>query len=169
MVDTHRGCLPAPSEEAPLGSSPQSMRPEFRNPRRLLAGVIVAGVAFAVLGTVAAVWENPFFIRMTVVSGWEIALLAILSLMSGLYVVIRRPACSIRGAGLGGVLGFLGIACPICNKILLMLFGTELLLTYFEPIRIYVALSGVAVLAWAIWREWLGWVRLEAESQPLAS
>lgn len=169
MDDTRCGCLPAPSAEAPLDRGPPPMRAEFRNPRRLLAGGIVAGVAFAVLGTVAAVWENPFFIRMTAVSGWELALLAILSLMSGLYVVIRRPSCSIRGAGLGGVLGFLGIACPICNKILLMLFGTELLLTYFEPIRIYVALLGIAILAWAIWREWHGWARLEAASQPLAS
>lgn len=58
-------------------------------------------------------------------------------------------------AGVGGVLGFLGVACPVCNKILLLLFGGELLLTYFEPVRLYVAAVGTAILAVAVVLEWL--------------
>jgi hypothetical protein len=69
-------------------------------------------------------------------------------------LTIRRRACSAKLAGSGGVLGFLGIACPVCNKVLLLLFGGELLLTYYEPIRIYVAALGVAVAALAVGREW---------------
>jgi hypothetical protein len=61
-----------------------------------------------------------------------------------------RAACADRAAGMGGILGFVGIACPVCNKLLLMLFGGELLLTYFEPIRLYVAAAGAAILAAAI-------------------
>lgn len=57
-------------------------------------------------------------------------------------------------AGVGGVLGFLGVACPVCNKILLLLFGGELLLTYFEPVRLYVAAAGTAILAVAVILEW---------------
>jgi hypothetical protein len=97
---------------------------------------------------------NPLFIRMTPVGGFEIAFLAALSVLLGVYVAIRRPACSVKLAGSGGVLGFLGVACPVCNKVLLLLFGGELLLTYYEPVRIYVAALGVAVAALAVGREW---------------
>ena len=117
-------------------------------------GIGVAGLSFVVLGTVSALWENPLFIRMTPVGGFEIAFLAALSVLLGVYVAIRRPACSVKLAGSGGVLGFLGVACPGCNKVLLLLFGGELLLTYYEPVRIYVAALGVAVAALAVGREW---------------
>lgn len=125
--------------------------------RRLLAGAAVAFAAFAALGTVAVLWDNPFFIRMTPVGGWEIGLLALLSLLSGFYVAIHRPFCSNKTIGVGGVLGFVGVACPVCNKILLLVFGGELLLAYFEPIRIYVAALGVLIAAWAVFHEWRQW------------
>lgn len=124
---------------------------------RLLAGVTVTLAGFAVLGTVAALWKTPFFIRMTPTGDWEIGLLALLALLSGLYVMIRRPFCSNKTAGAGGVLGFVGVACPVCNKVLLYAFGSELLLTYFEPTRIYLAALGVIIAAWALVHEWRHW------------
>lgn len=120
---------------------------------RWTKGTAVALLAFAVLGTVSALWRNPVFIRMTPAGELEIALLALLSLLLGLYVAVRRPTCSNTTAGTGGVLGFLGVACPTCNKILMLLVGGEVLLTYFEPARIYVAALGVAVVAAAVVRE----------------
>jgi hypothetical protein len=72
----------------------------------------------------------------------------------GAYVAIRRPACSMGTAATGGILGFLGVACPVCNQVLLLIFGGELLLTYFEPIRVYVAAAGTLVVAVAVWIEW---------------
>ncbi len=113
-------------------------------------GAAVALLAFGALGTVSALWGNPLFMRMTPAGGWEIGLLGVLAMLSGLYVAIRLPACADRTAGVGGVLGFIGVACPTCNKILMLLFGGELLLTYFEPFRIYVAAAGVAILAVAL-------------------
>jgi len=35
------------------------------NLRRILRGTVVGVALFALLGTVAAVWSNPFFVRMT--------------------------------------------------------------------------------------------------------
>jgi hypothetical protein len=122
--------------------------------KRQFAGLAVAATAFAALGTVAALWENPLFVRMTPAGGWEISLLAFLSVLTGLYVVIRRPFCSNKAVGAAGVLGFVGVACPICNKILLLAFGSELLLVYFEPVRIYATILGVVIAAWVVLREW---------------
>ena len=122
--------------------------------RRWAKGVLTAVSAFVILGTVSALWSNPFFVRMTPVGGWELALLGTLSALLGVYVAVRRRTCGARTASLGGVLGFLGIACPVCNKILLLAFGSELLLTYFEPVRVYVAAAGVAVVGVAVVLQW---------------
>jgi hypothetical protein len=130
---------------------------------RVLTGLAVALASFAALGTMAALWENPIFIRMTPAGDLEIVLLGALSLLLGVYVGIRRPFCSVKTVTTGGVLGFIGVACPVCNKILLLLFGGELLLTYFEPVRIYVAALGVLLAGAAVMHEWVLIRRQSAE------
>jgi hypothetical protein len=122
--------------------------------RRLLLSAGVAVGSFAALGTVSALWDNPLFIRMTPAGGVEVGLLFLLSLGLGAYVGVRRSCGPDNTASAGGVLGFLGIACPVCNKLLLLLFGGELLLTYFEPVRVYVAAAGALLVGWALAREW---------------
>ncbi len=119
--------------------------------RRIALGLGVAAAMFAGLGTVAALWENPLFMRMTPTGGFEIILLLLLSALAGVYVGLPRTDCGTRTAGTGSVIGFLGIACPVCNKILVLLFGSALLLEYYEPVRLYLALGGVVLLAVAIW------------------
>lgn len=119
--------------------------------KRIAWGVGVAAAMFAGLGTVTALWENPLFMRMTPTGGFEITLLLLLSALAGLYVGLPQTECGKRTAGTGGVIGFLGIACPVCNKILMLLFGSALLLEYYEPARLYLALGGVVLLAVAIW------------------
>ena len=134
-------------------------------PKRIVAGIAVAIVSFVLLGTVAALWDNPFFVRMTPAGGWEIAMLGAMSAISGVYVAIRRPFCSVKGASAGGILAFLGVACPVCNKILLLIFGGELLMTYFEPVRIYVAAIGALLIGWFTIREYL-LIRRQPEPVP---
>lgn len=124
-------------------------------PKRIVTGVLTAIGSFALIGTVTALWDNPVFTRMTPAGGWEIAMLAAMSLTAGVYVAIRRPFCSVKGASAGGVLAFLGVACPVCNKVLLFIFGGELLLTWFEPLRIYVAAIGALLVGWFTVREFL--------------
>ncbi|KAA0679522.1 hypothetical protein [Roseomonas genomospecies 6] len=126
----------------------------LRPPLRALRGAAAAAATFLVLGTVTAVWPNPVFIRMTPTQGFEIWLLAVQAVLVGVYVAIRRPMCSPRGAGLGSVLWFLGIACPTCNKLLLLVFGADLLLAHFEPYRLHLAVVGAAVTAAAVAWEW---------------
>jgi len=121
--------------------------------RELAASVGFAVVGFMLVGTVTALWSNPWFVRMTPAAGFEVALLAAQCLLGGLYLGIRAPSCGVKSAGSGSVLGMLGVACPICNKVLLAIFGSGLLLTYFEPIRLYVGLLGTGILLFALYRK----------------
>lgn len=115
--------------------------------------VFFAAGLFIVGGSVAALWNNAFFVRMTPVVGYEYALLAIEAGLAGLYMGLKAPACSIGAAGSGSILGFLGVACPICNKLLMLLFGGQLLMTYFEPIRPIVGTLGIGLLIFALWKK----------------
>lgn len=110
-------------------------------------------LAFGIAGTVTASWPNPLFVRMTPSGTAELVFLTLGAALVGVFTAVRRPACSLRRAGVGGVLGFLGIACPVCNKLLVLLIGAPVLMTYYEPIRLYVAAAGVLLLATAIARE----------------
>lgn len=123
-------------------------------PIRSLRGAMAAVMTFLLLGTVTAVWPNPMFVRMMPTQGFEVWLLAMQAMLVGTYVAIRRPRCSFRGAGVGSVLGFMGIACPTCNKILLLTFGADLLLVYLEPYRLHLATAGAVITAAAVTWEW---------------
>lgn len=131
---------------------------------RALRGLTAALLSFLAIGTLTALWPNPLFARMTPVQGFEIWMLVLQSLLIGLYVAVRRPRCSVRNAGLGSLIAFLGIACPTCNKILLLVFGANLLVERFEPLRLYVAAAGVLLTALALALE----MRAATTSSPLA-
>ena len=120
-----------------------------------LSTLIIASAAFLLLGTITALWNNSFFIRMTEVNGWDYIILSFESLMIGLFFGIRAPHCATKKAGIGGVLGFVGFGCSICNKILLLLFGSSFLLSYFEPVRHYVGALGLLLFSYALIQRWL--------------
>lgn len=123
-------------------------------PRRLLHALAVAVLTFLAVGTLTALWPNPLFARSTPAQGFEIAALAVQCGLIGLYVLIKRPVCSSHPVGFGALLGFFGVACPTCNKLLIVLVSTDALLTYVEPYRLAVALVGTAVTAAAVAWEW---------------
>lgn len=134
----------------------------------LARGSAVAAAMFVLLGTVAALWSNPFFTRMTPAGGLEIAMLFLQSVLAGVYVALPKSPCGRRTAGAGAIIGFLGIACPVCNKLLVFLIGSALLLEYFEPVRLYVALGGALLLALAVWLKLARPECLKAEAQTTA-
>lgn len=109
---------------------------------------------FLAVGTVSALWPNPLFARMTPAQGFEIWALALQSLLVGVYVLVRRPACSVKPMGIASVIAFLGVACPTCNKILLLVLGSELILAHIEPLRPHIAAAGLALTAVAVAWEW---------------
>lgn len=113
---------------------------------RTAQGFLVATISFLLLGSVAALWDNPWFVRMTPAGAWEVTALLSMSMLSGIFIAIRRQACSLRPTGAGGIIGFVGIACPTCNKVLMLLFGGEFLMAYLEPLRPHLATLGVLIL-----------------------
>lgn len=122
--------------------------------RRGLRGTAAGLALFAVLGTVAAVWANPFFVRMTPVGPWEFGATVLTALFAGVTVALWVPRCRLGTSGTGGVASFLGIACPTCNKILMLIFGGPALLAWFDPLRPWVAAAGVIVMGFAALRTW---------------
>jgi hypothetical protein len=124
------------------------------DPHKIGDGIIVAGFSFAAIGTVTAVWANPVFTRMTPIGIWEIPSLVLVAALTGIFAAVRRPACATGRAGLGGLASFLGIACPTCNKILMLVFGGEALMRWFDPVRPLMTLLGIGLLCMAIRNEW---------------
>lgn len=122
--------------------------------RRGLRGTAAGLGLFAVLGTVTAVWANPLFIRMTPVGPWEFVATVLTAMLAGVTVALWVPRCRLRTSGTGGIASFLGIACPTCNKILMLIFGGPALLAWFDPVRPWLAAAGVIVMGIAAVRTW---------------
>lgn len=121
---------------------------------RMVQAAAAALATFLAVGTLTALWPNPLFGRSAPAQGFEIAALAVQSSLIGLYVLVRRPRCSAKPVGAGALLGFFGVACPTCNKVLILLFSTEALLAHVEPYRLHAAVAGALVTAAAVAWEW---------------
>ena len=121
--------------------------------REWFISLSITVATFLLFGTVTALWSNPFFIRMTEASDLYYVILGFETILIGLFFGIRAPKCAVKKAGFGGIFGFLGFGCSLCNKLLLLLFGSSFLLTYFEPIRYYVGVTGILIFSFALFQK----------------
>ena len=87
--------------------------------REKLSSLIIASSAFLLMGTMTALWSNPYFIRMTEENVWDYLILSVEALLIGLFFGIRAPRCATKKAGIGGILGFFG-------------FGSSMALQFFD-------------------------------------
>ena len=60
-----------------------------------------------------------------------------------------RPS---RAGMVGGVLAYLAVGCPVCNKVALLALGYTGALTWFAPVQPWLAAGGIALLAVALLR-----------------
>ena len=118
--------------------------------REKLSSLIIASSAFLLMGTMTALWSNPYFIRMTEENIWDYLILSVEALLIGLFFGIRAPRCATKKTGIGGILGFFGFGCSACNKFILLLFSSTFILTYFEPVRHYVGVLGILLFSHAL-------------------
>jgi len=127
---------------------------------RLLAfvgvSVLAAGAYATVIAVPTAIIANPWFVRMTPPTVWSWLFWILPALLFGpltaSYVIQLRPAsCSVDGATMGaGLLSYLAVGCPICNKVVVALMGVGGALTYFQPVQPVLGAVSVALLAYGL-------------------
>ncbi|GAA2964170.1 hypothetical protein [Kitasatospora cinereorecta] len=130
--------------------------------RRWAAAITGALATAAITGVPTAVVPTPWFSRSVPVQWWNYPAWAVTAALAGLvlatYVAAgpsARPTDSDSGRRLGylgGVLSFLAIGCPVCNKVVLLLVGASGALSYWAPLQPLVAVASVVLLAEAALR-----------------
>lgn len=138
--------------------------------RQWIAAGVAALATALVLGLPTDVIPNPIFGRPVDVTWWSPLVLAITAVLGGMvaatYVRPSGSAASTRSgdaqvaavdgdrpgrlAGIGGVLGFVAIGCPVCNKLVVLALGTTGALNWFAPLQPVLAVAAVVALAVAL-------------------
>ncbi len=127
------------------------------SPRRWLVAALAAIVTYLSVGLPTAVIENPVFARSVEVTPWSVPVLVITSVLSGLLVasyfrndVITPEEKSIKIGGVGAILSYFAVGCPVCNKLVLIALGSTGAIKYFAPVQPFLAWLGVLMLAFAV-------------------
>ena len=102
------------------------------------------------VGIPTAIIENPIFSRMTATRTQDYLIWIATALLAGLTVgtFAVLPGSNPKGLLQGGVLSFLAVGCPICNKLVVALIGVSGALTFFAPLQLYLGLLALLLLAW---------------------
>lgn len=120
--------------------------------KALLAGAAAGLLTLLGIGLPTAVIPNPVFTRMTPVRPADYAILGLtvllMSVLAALYAV-PAGACRTSTGRLtsAGLLSFLAVGCPVCNKIVLLLLGASGALTYWAPLQPLLGGLSIALLA----------------------
>ena len=134
-----------------------SSLPRLLGPRGIAAGLVAAFLAVLAVGMPTAVVPNRFFTRMTPTRPQDVLFLALTALLFGLiaatYAAPQAPTSPGGEARLsgGGVLSFLAIGCPICNKLVVLTLGINGALRWFEPIQPLLGIASLALLGVTAW------------------
>lgn len=135
-------------------------------PRRWIAAFLGTVASFVLLGVTTAVIPNPVFGRSIAPTDWALEVLVITSVLAGLlfasYVRNEAPSDSGTAGSLetadkgsrigtaGGVLAYLAIGCPVCNKVVLIALGSTGAVQFFAPVQPYLGAIGIGLLAFAL-------------------
>ena len=119
--------------------------------RGWLAATVGAAGAFLALGVPSVIIDNLYFIRMIPVRTqdyviWLIANI-LLSLVLDTFAIPSVKGNSGKVFG-SGILSFLAVGCPICNKLVVLFLGIYGALAFFEPLQLYLGIASVAMLIW---------------------
>ena len=105
---------------------------------RLVKSAGVGVGTFLLFGVVTGLLPNPVYVRMVERTPADYLFLLATAAFAAVFVYQRSltddPIGDRYAAG-GIVGGFLAFGCPICNVVLLSLFSSSALMTYFDPLR----------------------------------
>ncbi|MGA8116460.1 MAG: hypothetical protein WCA46_22625 [Actinocatenispora sp.] len=129
--------------------------------RRWLFAAGSAVAVVVVIGIPTAVVPNPLFARMTPTTWWNWPVLAVTAILGGLVAAtyVRAPGADTRGSRtgtIGGVLSWLAVGCPVCNKLVVLAVGMSGALRWFAPIQPLLAVASVVLLGYALVRRLRG-------------
>lgn len=121
--------------------------------------IVGAGTAIAsalLMGIPTDVVPNSYFTRMTPVRPQDYVFLSITALLIGLVAASYTIPLPRSGAPAGkvtaaGLLSYLAVGCPACNKVVLLLLGTSGALTYWAPLQPLIALASILLLTTTLW------------------
>lgn len=123
------------------------MSPELREllgtPRFWLAAWVAAVAALVVLGLLSGIIPNPLVVRTLATRPADVAVWLASAPLIGLTLatyVVRPPHAEHPDGGrlrlgIGGAAVYFAIACPVCNKLVLLAIGFSGALNGFAPIQ----------------------------------
>jgi hypothetical protein len=126
------------------------------SPRRWAAAIVGAVVVALAIGLPTELIPNPVFHRMMPTIWWNYPVWIATSVVSGLLLAtyVREggaaPDPPSRRGGLGGLLAFFAVGCPVCNKLVVVALGTTGAMSWFAPVQPYLGLAGLALLGVAL-------------------
>jgi hypothetical protein len=117
-----------------------------------------AALTALLIGLPTEMIANPWFDRMTPVRTWDRPVWLLTSVLAGLLLATfvaappdgSRDDRDVRRGGLGGVLAFFAVGCPVCNKLVVLALGTTGAHTWFEPVQPILGLASLLLLGLAL-------------------
>ncbi len=125
--------------------------------RRWVVAALAALATVLAVGLPTVLIPNPVFGREIAVTWWAWPVLLVTAVLSGLVsaTYVRSPYAPRRDPGsrwgvAGGLLAYLAVGCPVCNKVVLLALGYAGAVQWFAPVQPLLAFGGVVALAWAL-------------------
>src|SRR5574341_917588 len=122
-------------------------------PKAWAITTLAAAMSLVIICLPTAIYENPFFVRMTPVRDQDYVIWILSSALIGLIVGSYFVGSSMNGDGKtfsGGLLSVLAVGCPTCNKRVVLLLGTTGALTFFAPLQLYIGVASLLILGWTV-------------------
>ena len=112
-----------------------------------------------VVGLATAMIPNPVFGRDVPTTWWAWPVLVATAVLGGLLgaTYVRPGDEKVPSSGLvGGLLAYLAVGCPVCNKVALLALGYAGALQWFAPVQPVLGVIGLVLLVWALDRRLRG-------------
>lgn len=125
--------------------------------RRIGVAVAAAAGSAVVIGLVTVLIPNALFARDIPPVWWDYPVWILTALLLGMLIAsyVRGPDSAFEGrpgvlGGVGGMLGWFAVGCPVCNKIALLALGYTGALTYFTALQPILAALSIVLLVAAV-------------------
>lgn len=111
----------------------------------------VTAATVAAIGIPTDLVDTPCFSRAVPPTWWSWPVLMLTAASTGLLVgtYVANPAttksstASSRAGGIGGLLSFFAVGCPVCNKLVLFAIGSNGALRWFQPVQPLLSVAGL--------------------------